>query len=109
MSDHNLDYIDKKKKPIQNQAIALTPTVTVGLIVSDIKTNIQGKSCVISKNGKGQHINFKNIKCWHVDSNSLVIQTVDQSISIVLTFATEAEALQGEMRWANIFNGALLI
>ena len=108
-SDHGTSFINKKKKAVQIGAQAVTPTKTSSLIATDIKTNIQGKSCVVNKNGKGQHINLRGVKSWKIESNSLVIETVDNIIPIILTFISSTEAELGEIRWSLIFNGALLL
>lgn len=109
MSDHGTDFMNKKKTTVQVAAKAVAPTRSESLVATDIKTNIQGKSCVINKSGKGQHIYLKNVKSWKTESNSLVIKTVDNSIPIVLIFTNSTEAIAGEIRFANIFNGALLL
>lgn len=108
MSDHGLRYLNKKKKKIQLTTPVLNPTVFKALVAADIKTNIRGKSLVINKNGKGQHINLKNVKTWRLEGNSLIIRTVDNDISIILNFISFTEASLGEIRFTNIFNGALL-
>jgi hypothetical protein len=109
MSDHGIDFIDKRRRTAQAPAPVLRPNTVESMVASDIKTNVVGKSCVVNKNGKGQHIPLKNVRSWGVEGNNLVISTVDQDINIILTFTTSAEAVQGELRFASIFNGALLL
>lgn len=109
MSDHGIDFINKNKRVVQPAAVVLKPNTVESMVASDIKTNIVGKSCVVNKNGKGQHILLKNVRSWGVEGNNLVISTVDQEVNIILTFTTSAEAVQGELRFASIFNGALLL
>jgi hypothetical protein len=109
MSDHGIDFLNKRKRTVQPTAVVPEPNIVRSLVASDIKTNIVGKSCVVNKNGKGQHIQLKNVKSWGVEGNNLVISTVDQDVNIILTFTTSAEAAGGEFRFASIFNGALLL
>jgi hypothetical protein len=109
MSDQSLRYIDKKKKVVVPSPIVSTPNILENLDVNDIKTNVVGKSCIISKGRKQQHIILNNVKTWYVDGNILYISVIDNETPILLIFPSSIQAKQAELRFVNIFNGALLI
>ena len=105
-----MDYLNKKKKT-QNLPVPKPPTPNnvEELVAADLKTNIQGVSLVVRKNSNLlQHISLKDVRDWSVKDRSLVIISVDSSDPIVLTFLSNTIAIQAEIRFTNIFNGAIL-
>jgi len=109
MTGHNIKYLNKKKKEKVPPQPSITPNVMENLLASDVKTNVQGKSCIIAKNGRTNHILLNNVRSWETEGTILRISVVDNSTPILLFFPSNVQALQAEVRFANIMNGGLIL
>ena len=107
--DLSQKYTNKNRNKLTSVPLIVTPTLSVSLIPSDIKSNIPGKNAIVSHSGQlMQHINLLNVLYWEVQNVSLIISTVDSNIPIILTFLSTDLAIEAEIRFTNIKNGAIL-
>jgi len=104
-----IKYINKRRTtPVPPQP-TIRPNVLENLNATDVKTNVQGKSCIIVKSGKTIHIALNNVKSFYTEGNILLITSVDSYIPMYLHFPTTAQAIQAELRFINIMNGGLVL
>jgi len=108
-NDQHIRYINKRRTVQTPPPILVQPNVMENLSPTDLKTNVQGKSAIVTSVGKSIHIVLNNVKSWYSDGNILYISSIDNSTPILLQFATTPHAIQAEVRFCQIFNGGLLI
>ena len=94
--------------PVITPVPAITPETIVGLLAVDIKTGLVNTTLSITKAGiLSQTILLSTISSWYISGADLHIIS-DDNVPFTLSFTTAAEAIAGELRLAQIINGASL-
>ena len=109
MTQLGIKYINKNRTKPLLPAVPVVPTTTDSLRVTDLKTNIPGRSAVVKKAGaSAQHIYLNNVRDWSVEGSTLIIATVDSAEPIILIFSSHDEAEAAEIRFTAIKNGGVI-
>ena len=107
-----MDYIDKSKKTALANAIVVTPNTSEGLVADNIKTELQGKTAIVKDPNTYQvlhHIILRNVNDWYREGKTLVIEEVNNTVPIKLTFITKFHAESADNRFTKIMNGGILL
>lgn len=109
-----MDYINKSnKKNLEQpstQPIANTSNKVTGIRGSDLRSNIQKYSAVITRDGVAiQQVNLLNICDLVPQGATLLVEIENTPYPLILSFLTEADQIQGTTRLTNMMNGQLVL
>jgi len=107
-----MDYINKNKNKGVSSTLPLSQTSNkiVGLRGTDVRSNVQKYSAVITQNGVTvQQINLLNLCTWNAQGATLLVETSDVAYPLTLQFLTDADQIQAQTRLTNMMNGQLVL
>jgi hypothetical protein len=89
----------------------VTPNTSDNLLSSSVKTGVQKSTIIVLDPVSGQilhQIIIRNVSDWYKNGRVLIINEVNNTIPIELTFISKAEIESAEERFIKIFNGEVL-